>query len=87
MKRKPTDPRLKKTKAALIRELDVLADLADAQQSRLREASKELEVKDHQIRSRRDPLLDQRIQLANSLGQMVDAVSHAIKFIVGKEAL
>lgn len=40
-----------------------------------------------QLASRRDPLMEQRIQLANQLGQMIGAVSDAVKFIIGKEVL
>lgn len=45
---------------------------------------------DHRIaaaNSRRDPLMEQRMQLASQLGQMIEATSKAIMFIIGKEAL
>ena len=57
-------------------------------QNRLEEQKKLTQHWETKAKERLDmQMLDARIKLANSLGQMIEATSKAIQFIVGKEVI
>lgn len=61
-----------------------LEDIIDKQQQIIQH---ERDTAKAQLSSRRDPLMDERIKLCSVLGQMIEATSKAIMFIVGKEVV
>lgn len=64
------------------------AEFVKEQQRRINELGTNLRAAiDHNRRIRQETFLDERIKLANSLGQMVEAVSRAIHVVIGKEQM
>lgn len=77
-------PSVRKLQAEL-KSLHLLNDALRTNEQRLNIKNKELEQR---LQARLDTsMLDQRIRLANSLGQMIEATSKAVMYIVAKETI
>lgn len=84
MKNKVKKPTIRELQKTLKMNIEVIEQLY-RNQDMLREQIKILEIK---LRQKTETdMMTERVKLANSLGQMIEATSKAIMFIVAKEQM